>query len=112
MKWEEKLFGHIENTADDYIDIKDFLIGKVISPDPLEIDAGGLPLYENNLHINPSVLENTRGFSQLTGTIGDSSQTITNGSITFTSEINEGDYVVLRVLNDTTYFLLCKITGV
>ncbi len=112
MKWEEELFQHIENTADNYIDIKEFIIGKVISLDPLEIDAGGLSLYENNLFINSNVLGHTREFSTLTGTVGNSTTTITNGSITFKSELNDSDYVVLRVLNDTTYFLLCKITGV
>jgi len=111
-RWEEKLFKHIENTSDNYINIKDFEIGKVISLNPLEIICDGLPLYKENLYINPDLLENTREFKTLTGTIGDSRTTITNGSITFKTQLLENDYVILKEMNETTYYMLCKITGV
>ena len=111
-RWEEKMFGHIESTSDNYINIKDFEIGKVISLNPLEINCSGLPLYKENLYINPDLLENTREFEILTGTIGDSTTTITNGSITFKTQLVKDDYVVLKEMNKMTYYMLCKITGV
>lgn len=111
-KWEESMFGHIEKTSNNYINIKEFEIGKVISLSPLEIDNGGLPLYENNLYINPNLLENTRKFKTLTGVVGDSETTIFNGSITFETQLEIGDYVVLREVNQTKYYMICKVTGV
>lgn len=111
-RWEEKMFKHIEDVSDDYINIKDFQIGKVISSDPLEIYCNGLPLYENNLYINTELLENTKEFTTLTGTIGGNETTISNGSITFKTQLKKDDYVILREMEDNKYVLLFKISGI
>ena len=110
MKWEEKFFKNVEKTSSSYINIKDFEIGKVISLEPLQIINGGLPLFKENLYINPDLLENTREFTTLTGTIGDSITTITNGSISFENQLKENDLVVLREMNKTTYIVMFKVT--
>ena len=110
MKWEERFFRRTEQTSNEYIDIKDFEIGKVISVDPLQILNGELPLFKENLYINPDLLANTIEFTTLTGTIGDSTTTITNGSISFENKLKENDLVILRELNKTTYIVMFKVT--
>ena len=110
MKWEEKLFGHIEKTSDNYIDIPKLEIGEVISLEPLQILNGELPLFQDNLYINPDLLENTREFTTLTGTIGNSTTTITNGSISFKTQFKKGDLVVLKKMNKTTYMVMFRAT--
>lgn len=111
-RWEEKFLKHTEKTAEDHINIKDLIIGKVTSINPLEIFCDGLPLYEKNLYINSSLLEHTREFETLTGTVGDSTMTITNGFITFKTELKDEDYVVLKEVDEKRYHLLYKISGV
>lgn len=112
LRWEEKMFKNIEKTSDKYINIKDLQFGKVISINPLEIDSEGLALYQNNLYINEDLLEHTREFESLTGTIGGSTTTISNGSITFKGKLKAGDTVVLKEINTIKYMLICKVTGV
>lgn len=109
MDWEERMLGRVEKTSNKYIDIKDFEIGRVISVDPLQITCAGLPLFKENLYINYDLLANTREFITLTGTIGDSTTTITNGSISFKSSLFKNDLVVLKEINNTTYMVMFKI---
>ena len=110
MKWEERMLRRTEKTSNDYINIKELGIGKVISLEPLQILNGQLPLFKENLYINPDLLENTREFTTLTGTIGGSTTTITNGSISFENQLKENDLVVLRELNKITYIVMFKVT--
>ncbi len=112
MRWEEKLLGRIEKTSSDNIDIKEFEIGKIITSNPLEIKSDGLQLYEDNLYINSNLLEHTREFTMLTGTVGDSTMTISNGSINFKTQLKENSYVLLRKMGQDKYSLICIIEGV
>src|SRR5471030_3334936 len=109
MKWEERLLQNVEKTSDKYIDIKNLEIGKVISMDPLQIINGELPLLAENLYINPDLLEHIKEFTTLTGTIGDSATTITNGSIYFKSSLEINDLVMLKKMNKTTYAVMFKV---
>jgi hypothetical protein len=111
MKWEEGMFQHMENTSNDYIDIKEDEIGRVISINPLQISVEGLPLTKDNIYINPTLLEHTMEVTTLTGTIGDSQTTISNGSILFKSSLNEKDLVALRLMKNGKYLVRCKIVG-
>lgn len=109
MNWEERMLKNVEKTSSSYIDIKELEIGRVISVDPLQIVNGELPLFSNNLYINPDLLEHTNEFTTLTGTIGDSIETITNGSIYFKSSLNKDDLVMLKKFNETTYIVMFKV---
>lgn len=110
MKWEERMLRNVERTSNNSIEIKEIEIGKVISIDPLQILNGELPLFSNNLYINPDLLANTKEFTTLTGTIGGSTTTISNGSIYFSSQLKVNDLVALRELNKTTYIVMFKVT--
>lgn len=112
MRWEEKILSRIEKTSSDNIDVKEFQIGKIITVDPLVINLDGLPLYNENLYINTNLLEYTREFTTLTGTIGDSAMTISNGSINFKTQLIENSYVLLREMEENKYALICMIQGV
>ncbi|MBC2402681.1 DUF2577 family protein [Clostridium saccharobutylicum] len=105
------MFQHIEKASNEYIDIKEDEIGTIISINPLQISVGGLPLTKDNIYINPTLLEHTMGFATLTGTIGDSQTTISNGSILFKSVLKEKDLVVLRELKNGKYLVRCKVVG-
>jgi len=109
MGWEEKILGHIEKTSSSYIDIKELEIGRVISLEPLQIMSGDLPLFKENLYINPDLLEHKKEFTTLAGTIGDSTITITNGSICFKSSLETNDLVMLKKINKTTYTVMFKV---
>lgn len=110
MDWEERMFQVTEKTSNDYIDIKEIEIGRVVSLEPLQILNGDLPLFKENLYINQDLLDNTKEFTTLTGTIGDIETTIYNGSISFKSPLNDGDYVALKEINKTTYMVMFKLT--
>lgn len=112
MRWEEKLLGRIEKTSSDNIDIKEFQIGKIITIDPLVINLDGLPLYNENLYINSNLLEHTREFTTLTGTVGDSTMIISNGSINFKAQLVENSYVLLREMTQNKFALVCILEGV
>lgn len=105
------MFQHIEKASNEYIDIKEDEIGKVISINPLQISVGGLPLTKENVYINPTLLEHTMDFTTLTGTIGDSQTTISNGSILFKSNLHEKDLVALRLMKNGKYLVRCKVVG-
>lgn len=110
MKWEEKFLRRFENTANEYIDTKDIEIGKVISIEPLQITSEKLVLYKENLYVNPELLAHKKEFETLTGTVGDNSITISNGSISFVATLKEGDMVALKpIRRDKTYLVMFKI---
>lgn len=108
-KWEEKFLKHIENTADEYIDIKEIEIGRIISFEPLQIMIGELPLYKENLYINSDLLDHTKEFTTLTGTVGDKIITISDGCISFKTPLKDGILVALRQINKNKYLVICKI---
>lgn len=109
MRWEEKFLQKIEMTSNNCIDIKETEIGKIISIEPLQIDLKGLPLFKENLYINSSLLEHTREFNTLSGTAGDGTITISNGSIYFKSSLNIGDLVSLRSMGNKKYLVMSRI---
>ncbi|NFI57538.1 DUF2577 domain-containing protein [Clostridium botulinum] len=109
MRWEEKFLRSVENTSDNYIEIPEVSIGRIISTNPLQIMKKDLPLFQENLYINEELLEHTREFKSLTGTIGDRETTISNGSILFESNLKENDLVVLREITKNKYLVMFKI---
>ncbi|KIL06909.1 hypothetical protein SR42_15165 [Clostridium botulinum] len=109
MRWEEKWLRRIENTSDNYIEIPQVNIGRIISINPLQIMNNKLPLFRENLYINEELLEHTREFKSLTGTIGDKTETISNGSILFESSLKENDLVALREITKNKYLVMFKI---
>ncbi|WP_252214399.1 DUF2577 family protein [Clostridium sp. VAP41] len=109
MRWEEKWLRRIENTSDNYIEIPQVNIGRVISINPLQIMNNKLPLFRENLYINEELLEHTREFKNLTGTVGDKTETIFNGSILFESNLKEKDLVALREITKNKYLVMFKI---
>ncbi len=109
MKWEEKFLRNIENTSNNYIEIPEVSIGRVKSINPLQIMFKDLPLFQENLYINEELLEHTREFKSLTGTIGDKTETISNGSILFGSSLKENDLVALREITKNKYLVMFKI---
>ncbi|NFE85925.1 DUF2577 domain-containing protein [Clostridium botulinum] len=109
MRWEEKFLRNIEHTSNNYIEIPEVSIGRVISNNPLQIMKKDLPLFQENLYINSELLEHTREFKSLTGTIGDRENTISNGSILFESSLKENDLVVLREITKNKYLVMFKI---
>ncbi|WP_271814172.1 DUF2577 family protein [Clostridium beijerinckii] len=111
-KWEEKWIKHVEKASKNAIDLKEIEMGRIVSVNPLEIINGDLSLFEDNLYINPNLLDHTREFNVLTGTIGGSTTTISDGFIYFKSELNQDDLVALIKLNKKKYLVLFKIGGV
>ncbi|MGE5627835.1 MAG: DUF2577 family protein [Solirubrobacterales bacterium] len=109
MGWEEKLLKSIERTAGSSVDVKEFEIGRVVSADPLQIVNGDLPLFSSNLYINSDLMANTRNFTSLTGTVGGSTTTITNGSIDFKQQLAKDDLVLMRKMSETMYVVLFKM---
>ncbi|NFI05990.1 DUF2577 domain-containing protein [Clostridium botulinum] len=109
MRWEEKWLRNVENTSNNYIEIPEISIGRVISTSPLQIMKKDLPLFRENLYINSELLEHTREFKSLTGTIGDKGITISNGSILFESSLKENDLVALREITKNKYLVMFKI---
>ena len=109
MKWEEKFLRNIENTSNSYIEIPKVEFGRIISTNPLQIMFKDLPLLKENLYINEELLEHTRKFKSLIGTIGDRETTISNGSILFESSLKENDLVALREITKNKYLVMFKI---
>ncbi|MBN1079286.1 DUF2577 domain-containing protein [Clostridium botulinum] len=109
MRWEEKWLRNVENTSNNYIEIPKIGFGKIISTNPLQIMFKDLPLFKENININPELLEHTRKFKSLTGTIGDRETTISNGSILFESNLKENDIVALREITKNKYLVMFKI---
>ncbi len=109
MRWEEKFLRNIEHVSNNYIEIPEISIGKVKSINPLQIMLKDLPLFKENININPELLEHTRKFKSLTGTIGDKETTISNGSILFESNLKENDLVALREITKNKYLVMFKI---
>lgn len=109
MRWEEKFLKNIENTSNNYIEIPEVNIGRVISINPLQIMKKDLPLFKENLYINEELLKHTRNFETITGTVGDKGITISNGSILFESSLKENDLVALREITKNKYLVMFKI---
>ena len=111
MLIEDMLNEALENKAKGSIDIKETIIGTIETINPITIRADGMLLYYDDLYIDYSLLEHTEIFKTLTGTIGDSTTTIINGSILFNSKLTIGDKVVMRETNDGRYYVSGKVKG-
>lgn len=109
MRWEEKWLRSVENTSDNYIEIPEVSIGRIISTSPLQIMKKDLPLFRENLYINEELLEHTREFKNFNGTVGDRTTTISNGFILFASSLKENDLVALREITKNKYLVMFKI---
>ncbi|WP_051560417.1 DUF2577 family protein [Clostridium beijerinckii] len=72
-----------------------FTIGKVASVNPLTINIGDLPLYENDLYINKHLLPWRETCTGLTTQAGSQLHTHSLVYIDHPSKIEENDYVVL-----------------
>lgn len=93
------------------VDIKETTIGVVKSINPVVIRADGLDLDYEDLYIDYNLLEHTETFKTLSGTVGDSTTTITNGSILFNSKLALGDKVAMRETTDGRYYVSGKVKG-
>lgn len=111
MLIEDNFRRALRNTAQNAVDIKENEKGIIVSVNPLQINVGGLILTKKNLYINYELLEHNVSFKMLTGTIGDSTTTITNGSIFFSDKLEAGDTVIVREMQNNKYYVACKIVG-
>lgn len=111
MLLEDELGQALRKSAIKAVNIKESEIGIVTSINPLQINVGGLILTMKNLYINYDLLEHTENFKTLTGTIGDSTTNISNGSILFETKLKQGDKVIARELKNNKYYIACKVVG-
>ena len=111
MLIEDMFMESFRNSAIDSVDIKETAIGVVESVNPIKIIVDGLILEYSDLYINYDLLEHTETFKTLTGTVGDRTTTISNGSIIFNSKLSVGDKVVLRETTDGRYYVSGKVKG-
>ena len=109
MLAEEKLKAALDSNSRKAIDIKEHEIGIIESLEPFQINVGGLILTDKNLIINYDLLEHTEYFKSLTGTIGDKSETISNGSILFENKLNKDDKVIVRPISKNKYYVSSKV---
>ena len=109
MRIEEKLKSALENVSRGAVDIKRHQIGIVESVNPLRILVGELSLTEKFLVINIDLLEHIENFKTLSGTIGDHTTAISNGSILFENKLNIGDRVMLRDLGNNKFYVSSKV---
>lgn len=106
-EFREAFKTNVSNT----VDIKETEIGNVKSVNPIIIRVDGLDLEYEDLYIDYNLLEHTETFKTLTGTVGDSNTTITNGSILFNSKLSVGDKVAMRETTDGRYYVSGKVKG-
>ncbi|WP_058229667.1 DUF2577 family protein [Clostridium butyricum] len=111
MLIEDIFMESFRNSAMESVDIKETAIGVVESVNPIQIKVDGLILYYSDLYINCDLLEHTETFKTLTGTVGDRTTTISNGSIIFNSKLSVGDKVALRETTDDRYYVSGKVKG-
>lgn len=111
MLIEDMFMESFRNSAIDSVDIKETAIGVVESANPIKIIVDGLILEYSDLYINYDLLEHTETFKTLTGTVGDRTTTISNGSITFSGKLSVGDKVALRETTDGRYYVSGKVKG-
>ena len=109
MRIDEKFLDVLQAASQDAVDIKNHQIGIVESINPLRILVNRLPLTENFLIINEDLLEHTEYFETLTGTIGDRTTTISDGSISFKSKLNVGDRVMMRDMGNNKFYVSNKV---
>ena len=111
MLIEDMFMESFRSSAMESVDIKETAIGVVESVNPIKIIVDGLILEYSDLYINYDLLEHTETFKTLTGTVGDRTTTISNGSIIFNSKLSVGDKVVLRETTDGRYYVSGKVKG-
>lgn len=111
MLLEDMVNEALGNKAKESVDIKETTIGTVKSINPIIIRADGLDLDYEDLYIDCNLLEHKATFKTLTGTIGDSTTIITNGSILFNSKLTVGDKVAMRETTDGRYYVSGKVKG-
>lgn len=98
MKWEEMFLRTAAKESKNSIELNEIEIGRVISVNPLQIMVKELPLFRNNVYINPDLLEHERE--------------ITSGkpsSIRFKTSLKADDLVALVGTKTNKYIVLCKL---
>ena len=111
MLIEDMFMESFRSSAMESVDIKETAIGVVESINPIQIKVDGLILDYSDIHVNYDLLEHTETFKTLTGTVGDRTTTISNGSIILNSKLSVGDKVVLRETTDGRYYVSGKVKG-
>lgn len=111
MLIEDMFMDSFRNSAIESVDIKETAIGIVEALNPLQIRVDGLHLDYSELYVNYDLLEHTETFKTLTGTVGDRTTTISNGSITFNGKLSVGDRVAVRETTDGRYYISGKVKG-
>lgn len=112
MLGEERLYDAINNSAKNEIKkelIKDCTIGEITSIQPIEINVEGIPLKEHNLIIDKNLLQHTVNFTNLTGTTGSGTISISSGSFLVSSALFKGDTVAVIELNNGKYYVAGKV---
>ena len=89
--------------------IKDATTGIVDDINPIKIICESVPLVERNLIIDENLLPHTVYFSNLSGSTGDTSFNISDGSFLVPSSLRKGDKVVLIELNSGKYYVAGKV---
>ena len=109
MLAEERLSNALQEHARWSVDVMETGIAKIVSVSPLQINKDGLVLTGSMVYINPDLLDHEVKFNKLTGTVGDHTTTISNGSIYIKSQLNIGDLVAIRKMNNGKYYISSRI---
>lgn len=111
------LVGEIKNMSRDQIPVV-FRIGRVTSVLPLRLEAGGLPIEENEIYVNETLTKETQrkiDFSGISGNVrinGEPASVMGQVAGSLMAQdmgLSVGDRVVLLTESDSTFYLLCKV---
>ena len=98
MRWEEIMLKTVSRESKDSIELNEIEIGRVISVEPLQIMIKDLPLFRNNLYINPDLLEHTKEIVSND-----------NDTIRFKTSLKADDLVAVCGTSLNKYIVLCKL---
>lgn len=98
MRWEEIFLRTASKESKDSIELNEIEIGRVISVNPLQIMVKDLPLFRNNVYINPDLLEHQREIISKE-----------SSSIRFKTALKADDLVTLVGTKTNKYIVLCKL---
>lgn len=98
MRWEEIFLRTASKESKDSIELNEIEIGRVISVNPLQIMVKDLPLFRNNVYINPDLLEHQREIISKE-----------SSSIRFKTALKADDLVALVGTKTNKYIVLCKL---
>lgn len=98
MRWEEIFLRTASKESKDSIEFNEIEIGRVVSVEPLQIMVKDLPLFRNNVYINPDLLEHEK-------------EIIDNdrNSIQFKTSLKADDLVAVVGTSIKKYIVLCKL---